>query len=102
MINKKGESKSIILLTIFLLFIILVAGLFDELYLLPKAAESANQMCKEQGYDFYESFKRIGLFSTTPVAVECKYVENYKEMDIILRQIYGGGLAELNKTEDNN
>lgn len=74
-------------------FLLLIGGgfiiLIDEAYKHPQAAENANQICQEQGYDYYESFKRIGVFGTKPVAIKCKYVDNYKEMDIALRQIYG-------------
>ena len=62
----------------------LVFCFIDETYLYPQAAENANQFCQQQGYDFYEDFERIGLFSTTPVAIACKYVDNYQEIDMKL------------------
>lgn len=64
--------------------------IIDSWYKFPQAAEMANQICQEQGYDFYEDFERIGFLSTEPVAIKCKYVDNYQEMDIRLRQTYGG------------
>ena len=89
-------------LCVFLFGLVLILGLMgicafiDDTYLKPQASENANQICKEQGYDFYESFERIGLFSTTPIAIKCKYVENYKEMNIALRQTYGGSSDDSN------
>ena len=74
----------------------LLFGMIDVLYKYPQAAEKANQICQEQGYDFYEKFERIGILSNEPVAIECKYVQNYQEMDIDLRQTYGG-LSEVEK-----
>ncbi len=72
------------------LFLLIPIGAIDSIYNLPQAAETANQICQEQGYDFYEDFERIGIFSNEPVAIKCKYVDNYQEMDIKLRQTYGG------------
>lgn len=77
-------------LLILLLVVITPIGIIDAAYKHPQAAETANQICQSQGYDFYESFKRVGILSKEPVAIKCKYVDNYKEMDIRLRQTYGG------------
>jgi len=86
---------------ILLILVALIGGtIINDFYFRPQAAETANQICQDKGYDFYESFSRIGLFSKTPVAIECKYVEKYKEMDIKLRQIYGKELGELNKLDE--
>ena len=87
----------VIIVCSFLILLTLSWGLvitIDLTYKFPQAAEKANQICKEQGYDFYERFERIGILSTEPVAIECKYVQNYQEMDIDLRQTYGG-LSEV-------
>ena len=62
--------------------------IIDGAFLYPQAAENANQFCQSEGYDFYERFERIGILSTIPVAIKCKYVDNYKEMDIKLRQTF--------------
>ncbi len=61
-----------------------VAGfaLIDCIYKVPQAAENANLICQEQGYDFYEKYSRIGIWSTTPVAIKCQYVSSYQERDI--------------------
>lgn len=64
--------------------------IIDEVYKFPQAAENANQICQEKGFDYYETFERIGFLSTKPVAIKCKYVDNYQEMDIALRQTFGG------------
>ncbi len=70
-------------------------GIIDLTYKLPQAAETANQICQSEGYDFYERFERIGFFSNEPVAIECKYVQNYQEMNIALRQYFGDELQEV-------
>jgi len=59
--------------------------LYDTMQLQPEAAEKANIHCQNRGYDFYESFSRK-LLSTKPIGIKCKYVDNYKEMDIDIRQ----------------
>ncbi len=79
-----------------LLLVCLPMAIIDDTYKFPQAAEKANQICQEQGYDFYEKFERIGILSNEPVAIECKYVQNYQEMDIDLTQTYGG-LLEVEK-----
>jgi len=76
---------------IFLILCGATIGLIDMGYKLPQAAENANQICQEKGFDYYEDFERIGFLSTEPVAVKCKYVTNYQEMDIALSQTFGGG-----------
>ena len=92
-----GEDfvKGAILTLIILLWAaFIVCLIIDCTYREPQAAERANQICKNQGYDFYEKFSRIGLLSTTPVAIECKYVQNYKEVDVELRQTFGAAEVE--------
>jgi len=59
-----------------------VSFVVDSIYKQPMAAEKANQICQGHGYDYYEDFRRIGIWSTEPVAIKCKYVENYKEVDL--------------------
>ncbi|KKK56584.1 hypothetical protein LCGC14_3063040 [marine sediment metagenome] len=80
-------SWGLVLLFIFGLFVMAPIGIIDAIYKEPQAAEKANQICQEQGYDFYESFERIGILSKEPVAIKCKYVDNYKEIDMNLRKI---------------
>jgi len=65
-------------------------SIIDNTYKFPQAAKNANQICQEKGFDYYESFERIGFLSTEPVAIKCKYVTNYQEMDIKLQQTFGG------------
>ena len=91
--NKKSFEECLLIFGIclsfgFLICMLLVA-IIDNFYIAPSAAENANIICQEQGYDFYESFERIGILSSTPVAIKCKYVDNYKEID--LTQHYSGG-----------
>ena len=93
-----ADSFVVAFLILFSLALVLGSvGVIDVTYKLPQAAETANQICQEQGYDFYEKFSRIGILSDEPVAIECKYVQNYQEMDIELRQTYGGRLPEVEK-----
>ena len=77
-----------------LIILFLIASIpfmvIDLSYKFPQAAENANQICQEKGFDYYEDFQRIGFLSTEPVAIKCKYVTNYQEMDIALRQTFGG------------
>lgn len=73
-----------------LLLVVVPLLIIDGVYKQPQAAEKANQICQSQGYDFYEDFQRIGILSNEPVAIKCKYVDNYQAMDIALRQTYGG------------
>ena len=65
-----------------LMFSGLIFAIIDICYKLPQAAENANQICQEQGYDYYEKFNRIGFLSTIPVAIRCKYVDNYLDIDL--------------------
>ncbi len=73
---------------VFTIFIIVGIPLitYDGIYVRPIAAENANQYCREQGFDFYETFSRIGILSREPVAIKCKYVEQYRAMDINLNR----------------
>ena len=96
MVNGEKSFIGVLVGVLFLtLFVLVPLAIIDDTYKIPQAAEKANQICQEQGYDFYESFERIGILSNEPVAIECKYVQNYQEMDIDLRQTYGGWLPEV-------
>ena len=55
---------------------------YDSFWVKPLASERANEYCKEIGFDFYESYSRVGLVSKTPIAIKCKYVEQYRQIDI--------------------
>ena len=55
---------------------------YDSFWVEPLASEKANEYCKEIGFDFYESYDRVGLVSKTPIAIKCKYVEQYRQIDI--------------------
>ena len=65
-----------------ILFCAGIIGGIDGLFKYPQAAEKANQICQSQGYDFYEDFKRVGILSSTPVALKCMYVSNYIDIDL--------------------
>ena len=65
-----------------ILFSILVVSVIDMTYKEPLAADKANEICKEQGYDSYEKFSRVGFLSNEPIAIRCKYVDNYKDIDM--------------------
>ena len=59
-----------------------VLGIYDSLYVEPIADENANQYCQEKGFDFYEKYSRVGFLSKEPMAIICKYVEQYREIDL--------------------
>jgi len=69
---------------IFILFIVVGIPLivYDGVYITPIVDEKANQHCQEKGYDFYEKYSRIGFLSKEPVAIICKYVEQYRNIDL--------------------
>jgi len=91
--NKMKGEVIVGILIILLFFGGVIFTIIDEVYKLPQAAEKANQICQEKGFDYYDDFERIGFLSNNPVAIKCKYVENYQEMDIALKQYYGGSVA---------
>ncbi len=72
--------------TFIILFLSLVIGIplmmYDGLYVYPIASEKANEHCQEQGFDFYEDYSRVGFLSKEPVAIICKYVEQYRNIDL--------------------
>ncbi len=65
-----------------LVFVGVPLAIYDSLYVAPVAAEKSNQNCQEQGFDFYEDYSRIGFLSKEPVAIICKYVEQYRNIDL--------------------
>ena len=67
------------------LLVVIIGGLvsfYDSFWVEPLTSEKANEYCKKQGFDFYESYERIGLVSKSPIAIRCKYVEQYRQIDI--------------------
>ena len=58
--------------------------IYDVNYIEPQASEKANEYCVERGFDFYEDYKRIGFLSKEPVAIICKYVDQYRDIDFNL------------------
>ncbi len=81
--------KFLFFLLVFLYALFFIVGIpfmiYDNLYIIPIAKEKANNICQEQGFDFYESYSRIGLLSKEPVAVICKYVEQYRNIDLNIK-----------------
>lgn len=71
-------------ITVFILFMFvgLPLMIYDIVYIVPIANEKANQYCQEKGFDFYESYSRIGFLSKEPMAIICKYVEQYRDIDL--------------------
>jgi len=63
----------------------LAIALYNSLFISPISDDKANQYCQEEGYDFYESYSRIGIFSKEPMAIRCKFVEQYRKIDISRR-----------------
>lgn len=71
------ESYDIILHLFFpIVLIVAILAMFitayDEAYLQPSAAETAQQLCIVRGFDNYRSFERTFL-STNPLGVRCMY-----------------------------
>ena len=81
-------DKIDIMLMIAVITMILVGGIgllihgYEEYWIKPIASERANEICQEQGFDFYEGYDRIGILSKEPVAIICKYVEQYRIIDL--------------------
>ena len=71
---------------VILVFVFIFVGIpvmiYDDFYIRPIASEKANEHCQEQGFDFYEDYSRIGILSKEPVAIICKYVEQYRDIDL--------------------
>lgn len=75
----------IISILCFVFICIIIGGiinLYDNIFVEPTATDKANQICKASGFDFYESFERIGILSKEPIAITCKYVEQYRKVDL--------------------
>lgn len=54
----------------------------DAIYKEPIAADEANKICKQRGFDQHKSFDRKGLLSTKPVAIKCEYSEKYTDLGV--------------------
>jgi hypothetical protein len=66
-----------------ILCVLLIAALiFDGCYRSPLAADRANEHCRSLGFDQYKDFTRVGLFSATPVAIQCEYAEKYTDLGV--------------------
>ena len=75
----------IMMIIVMLFFIVgIPLSIYDEFYIKPQASEKANEYCVERGFDFYEDYKRIGFLSKEPVAIICKYVGQYRDIDFNL------------------
>ncbi len=70
------------LILILLLLISIPFAFYDSFYIIPAVEEKANQDCQEQGFDFYEDYSRIGILSKEPIAIICKYVDQYRNIDL--------------------
>ena len=57
-------------------------AIIDSLYFSPIASDRANSHCEDLEFDFYEDYDRIGLLSKNPVAIRCKYVDQYRQIDL--------------------
>jgi len=82
--DDKFERVGVVFLCLIILVSILLIpiAIYDMGYIIPAAADKANVECQLRGYDFYESYERIGILSKEPVAITCKYVEQYREIDL--------------------
>ena len=77
-----GVLIGLLILVLCLAILALPTTVYDQMYIYPIAAQKANEYCESLGFDFYESFSRVGLFSKNPIAIKCKYVEQYRQIDI--------------------
>ncbi len=64
------------------LLVFLTAITYDTFYIKPIADEKANTICKENGFDQYKRFSRVGLFSKNPIGIKCEYAERYTDLGI--------------------
>jgi len=80
------EAMDIINFLGLFIIIILIGALLmtgiTEFYINPTAAETANIQCRSLGFDQYKSFKRVGVFSTFPVGIQCEYAERYSDLGV--------------------
>ncbi len=79
-----GQDFSIsgTLLLLFISLLWLIGSGIDYKFYEPQAADVANDYCEARGFDQHKSFKRIGFFSTEPVAVKCEYAEKYTDLGV--------------------
>ena len=71
-----------IIFAVLFVFIVLPLMIYDIVYIVPIVNEKANQYCQERGFDFYEDYSRVGFLSKEPMAIICKYVEQYRDIDL--------------------
>ena len=75
------------IILIFMILLVIIGtplSIYDSYYIKPHASEKANEYCVERGFDFYEDYVRIGFLSKEPVAIICKYVDQYRDIDFNL------------------
>ncbi|KKM84749.1 hypothetical protein LCGC14_1295930 [marine sediment metagenome] len=70
-----------IIMAMLLIVVGMPLAIYDDIYIRPQASEKANEYCVERGFDFYEDYERIGFLSKEPVAIICKYVDQYRDID---------------------
>ncbi|KKN12612.1 hypothetical protein LCGC14_1014800 [marine sediment metagenome] len=78
--------ESFIGVLVLLFFVVSLIAFYDSMYVIPIVDEKANEYCQEQGFDFYEEYSRIGFLSKEPVAIICKYVEQYRNIDLNINE----------------
>jgi len=86
MFDVDGETTNNIIVGTFftLLFLLLMACIVatsDRCLFYPYAADNANEICKDKGYDQYDNFMKMPL-SKEPLAVQCEYIHNRKDVNI--------------------
>ena len=83
-------SMGVFILFLFTTCVVMVVGtpfvIYDTLYIIPIVEEKANQYCQEESFDFYESYSRVGFLSKEPIAIICKYVEQYRNVDLNINE----------------
>jgi len=74
-----------------LLLGVLIAGLYDEIYVKSARAENANWLCRWNGYDSYEDFVSVPL-DEKPYGLRCKNIPNKQDVALtVLPGVAEGG-----------
>ncbi len=69
-------------LLLIIVFVAIPISIYDQIYVKPVAANSANDYCRSLGLDQYKSFSRVGILTEIPVAIKCEYAERYTDLGI--------------------
>ena len=70
------ERENIIPVIVGTMILIVVLLIIVDGFLIPPAADQAQETCMDRGFDNYDTFSRVP-FTTTPLGVTCKYESRY-------------------------